>query len=507
MLAPQPSADCASLTHLRFHLHLSLGSGATASDLTQLFADLEGLAQKDDPRIYEVITTLKANAANQSETGHPGLQPLVAAGDHSLTLPSNGSLKRTLSPYLLHDTIIIDVTSTLRKQDYAQPLSLLRPVNTLALQPSLGECYILYVQNKDLQSHNSYRSIAEAYAHAVCPLGLIFCSETILMNRTIVEFSDRRCTWFVWLDNLNYNFLQDEADSGWQQHFLNLLCCRAKINYAARASGQAFKAALKDYQAIEKSTAEIAAFEHISQQKLLPLSGSTASLSTHLPRQLHRYEERTDESSEQAKRIAQLESYLTTLPEQALSLARCQRDISTHRLTLTTNAFNAAEASRVLLNKNDTFLKGFLQQEVPTWLRQIDHDLQLLRSGQRYVQLLLSSLRAVVTLEDQKLQRVLDDREKERDRILQRTIFFVGAALSISGLAAATRPRPAARLISILSIGPTGGKASNTIGAAALWLGDILIHFVIGCVGATLVLVLVWWFRDYRRKSSSQPYE
>ena len=171
------------------------------------------------------------------------------------------------------------------------------------------------------------------------------------------------------------------------------------------------------------------------------------------------------------------------------------------------NIVRSWKASRVLLNKNDTFLKGFLQQEVPTWLRQIDHDLQLLRSGQRYVQLLLSSLRAVVTLEDQKLQRVLDDREKERDRILQRTIFFVGAALSISGLAAATRPRPAARLISILSIGPTGGKASNTIGAAVLWLGDILIHFVIGCVGATLVLVLVWWFRDYRRKSSSQPYE
>lgn len=78
----------------------------------------------------------------------------------------------------------------------------------------------------------------------------------------------------------------------------------------------------------------------------------------------------------------------------------------------------------------------------------------------------------------------LERQEKQRDRSLQRTIFFIGAALSISGLAAATRPRPTTKLLATLFL------HQPQLPAAWLWLGDIAIHFLIGLTAALLVLLL-----------------
>jgi hypothetical protein len=169
-----------------------------------------------------------------------------------------------------------------------------------------------------------------------------------------------------------------------------------------------------------------------------------------------------------------------------LRLARCERDITTHRLTFSTNAVNAAQAARALWREGDTFLRGFLEQEGSTWLQQLDHDGQVLRSGQRYTEQLINSLRAIVALDGQKLQMKLEREEKTRERTLQLTIFFVGAALSISGLAAATRPRPTTKLLA------TFFPHQRHLPAAWLWLGDIAIHFLIGLAAALLVLLL-WW--------------
>jgi hypothetical protein len=72
---------------------------------------------------------------------------------------------------------------------------------------------------------------------------------------------------------------------------------------------------------------------------------------------------------------------------------------ATHRLTLRTNAFNAAQAAKALLWEGDTFLKAFLEQDAPTWLRQMDHDLEVLHAGQRYAEQLISALRAIVALD------------------------------------------------------------------------------------------------------------
>ncbi len=182
------------------------------------------------------------------------------------------------------------------------------------------------------------------------------------------------------------------------------------------------------------------------------------------------------------------------LPQLGLNLARCERDIATHRLTLNTNAFNAAQAAKALPREGDTFLKAVLEQDAPTWLRQMDHDLEVLHAGQRYAEQLISALRAIVALDGQQLQRKLEGEEKARNRLLQLTIFLVGAALSFSGLAAATRPRPAARLLAMLTNQrPATAAATGQPGfhAAGLWLADIAIHFLIGVLAA-LSLYGLW---------------
>jgi hypothetical protein len=157
------------------------------------------------------------------------------------------------------------------------------------------------------------------------------------------------------------------------------------------------------------------------------------------------------------------------------------------------------QAATALLRAGDTFLKAVLEQDAPTWLRQMDHDLEVLHAGQRYAEQLISALRAIVALDGQQLQRKLEREEKARNRSLQLTIFFVGAALSFSGLAAATRPRPAARLLAMLTNQRPAAAAAATgqagIHTAGLWLGDIAIHFLIGVLAA-LSLYGLWRLRS-----------
>jgi len=87
---------------------------------------------------------------------------------------------------------------------------------------------------------------------------------------------------------------------------VNLLCCRAKIDVAARGS------------------------------------------------QIAKHD--ADSKPCQPQRMASLEEQLRTLPQRGLHLARCERDIATHRLTLNTNAFHAAQAAKALLREGNHLL-------------------------------------------------------------------------------------------------------------------------------------------------------
>ncbi|MFN9244391.1 MAG: hypothetical protein ACK6DG_10525 [Cyanobacteriota bacterium] len=462
-------AELATLTQLLFHLHAAVGATAPPFPLEELLAPFPSLAAEDQQRLRHCFSTLPPP---DDGPGHPGLRRLLGADDeaNTITLATSDSLtprsttspptcQITLSPHLLHDTFVVDLTTTWQ----APCLSSLRSAPPQTPQTSLGTCCILYLQLHDPASFSA--ASAATYLSAVSQRELLICGEATLLGRKIWEFSDGRCPWFVWLDDVAQP-IETAFDGSYQQHLVNLLCCRAKIDFAARASRRSFAEGFHIYQAIEAWASQIA-----------PLDSEWPS---------------------QDQRMASLEEPLRRLPLLGRDLARCERDIATHRLTLNINAFNAAQAAKALLLEGDTFLKAVLEQDAPTWLRQMDHDLEVLHAGQRYAEQLISALRAIVALDGQQLQRKLAGEEKARNRSLQLTIFFVGAALSFSGLAAATRPRPAARLLAMLTNQqPAASAAGGREGfhAAGLWLGDIAIHFLIGVLAA-LSLYGLWRLRS-----------
>ena len=460
------TAELATLTQLLFHLHAAVGATAPPFPLEELLRPFPRLATEDRQRLRDSFSTLPPP---DDGPGHPGLRRLLGADDdaNTITLAKGDSLKTTLSPYLLHDTFVVDLTTA-----WQDPcLSSLRSATPQTPPTSLGKCGILYLKLHDPASFSA--ASAATYLSAVSGHDLVFRDEATLLGRRIWEFSDGRCPWFVWLDDvaafIEKQIETEELDGSYQQHLVNLLCCRAKIEFAARASRRSFAEGFHIYQAIEAQASHIP-----------PLDSEC--------------------KSSQDQRMASLEEQLRELPQLGRDLARCERDIATHRLTLSTNAFNAAQAAKALLREGDTFLKAFLEQDAPTWLRQMDHDLEVLHAGQRYPEQLISALRAIVALDGQKLQRKLEGEEKARNRSLQLTIFFVGAALSFSGLAAATRPRPAARLLAMLTNQrPAAAVAAGQPGfhAAGLWLGDIAIHFVIGVLAA-LILYGLWRLYQFK---------
>ena len=501
MAAPPPSPErachSACLSLLLFHLHSGVGTAQPDAALADLLAAIPALAPEHRQAIANGFSALRAQpdgpgsfpdlAALSEAPGHPGLLPLLPAEPHSVPLDSSPPLVASLSPLLLHDTFVFELSFELRHELSGQPHLLSSEPFSLLCQASrsvepcftasLGQCCVLY-----LQTHDPSLAFAQACAAAVGPPELRLCGEATLLGRPIWEFSAGRHSWYIWLDDPDHP-IQEQEDGSYQQHLLNLLCCRAKMEFAARAGRHAFEAGLSHYQAIEACSAQLARLETSTAPTPLPSPSSWPPARDNQPTRRTQPPQSTEEA-QQLRRMASLEEQLSVLPQHGLRLARCERDITTHRLTVSTNACNAAQAVRALGRKNDTFLKSFLDQEGPTWLQQLDHDRQVLRSGQRYTEQLIDSLRAIVALDGQKLQMKLEREEKQRDRALQRTIFFVGASLSISGLAAATRPRPSAKLLATIFPQPP------PLPAAGLWLADIAIHFLIGLTAALLGLLL-----------------
>jgi hypothetical protein len=503
---PNPELSChsACLSQLLFHLHSGVGTAEPDTALADLLAALPTLAPEHRRAIANTFSALQsrpdglgpfhANSAPSEAPGHPDLLPLVPVEPHAVPLASSPPLLASLSPFLLHDTFIFELSFELSfelcaagsGQPHAlasEPFALLRQASLgvePSFAPSLGQCWLLY-----LQTHDSSLAFAQACAAAVGPPELRLCGEATLLGRPIWEFAAGRHSWYIWLDDPE-NPIHQQEDGSYQQHLLNLLCCRAKMEFAARAGRHAFEEGLSHYQAIEACSSQLATFENgtaptpnRSLSSLPAVKDPSPSLRTLSTQPIP-----STEDAQQLRRIANLEALLTALPQHGLRLARCERDITTHRLTISTNTFNAAQAAQALWREGDTFLKGFLEQEGSTWIQQLDHDGQVLRSGQRYAEQLIDSLRAIVALDGQKLQMKLERQEKMHERTLQLTIFFVGAALSISGLAAATRPRPTTKLLATLFL------HQPQLPAAWLWLGDIAIHFLIGLTAALLVLLL-----------------
>ena len=450
-----PSVEYACLDQFVFELIHGLGrtpgqgdknadpSGETAVELsTQRLLDALAIP----PQAHSsILSNLQSNAAASSPNRfHSGLIPLLSdehgCSESKTPLSRNPphAITQTLSPYLLHDTLILDLESSLEQQ----PVSALRscPVD---LNPSLGQCFLLLVVAD---------SSSDALAHAFCQdaFGIKdsqpFKAE--LLGAPIWEFVQAGISHYVWIRP------SKALDGSALPHILNRLCCRAKIDHAVDQAVAAYHKGLAHYQQIEGRLAEI--------QQLLP--NTTAE--------------------QRAQRIALLEEHLLALPHHSHGLARSERDLDHHLLLIGDSQANA-QLSSTFLPSSDTFLHTYFADDCAIHLRQIEHDLKVLRPGRRYADQAIDAIRALVALDSQKQQMEIEEQDSQREKRLQKLLAILASGLAISGIAASTRSRPTEKFLQRHV--PQYGKPPHQPPAEVLWLADIALIALLGVMTAFLV--------------------
>ena len=453
-----PSVEYACLDQFVFELIHGLGptpgqgdkhadpSGETATEpSTQRLLDTLKIPSQAQSTI---LSNLQSKAAGSSSNRfHCGLMPLLpeehGGSDNKTPLlkTSPNEITQTLSPYLLHDTLILDLESSLEQQ----PVSALRscPVD---LNPSLGQCFLLLVVAD---------SSSDALAHAFCQdaFGIKDSQpiKTELLGAPIWEFVQDGTSYYVWIRP------SKALDGSALPHILNRLCCRAKIDHVVDQAAAAYHKGLADYQQIERRLAEI--------HQLLP--NTTAE--------------------QRARRIALLEEHLSALPRHSHGLARSERDLDHHLLVIGDSQANA-QLSATFLPSSDTFLHSYFADDCAIHLRQIEHDLKVLRPGRRYADQAIDAIRALVALDSQKQQIELEEQDAQREKRLQKLLAILASGLAISGIAASTRSRPTEKFLQRHV--PQYAKPPHQPPAEVLWLADIALIALLGVMSAFLVACL-----------------
>ena len=453
-----PSVEYACLDQFVFELIHGLGptpgqeedyadpSGETARESsTERLLD----TLKIPPQAHRsILGNLQSKTAGSSPNRfHSGLIPLLSdehwGSENKTPLLRNPphAISQTLSPYLLHDTLILDLESSLEEQPVSALLSC--PVD---LHPSLGQCYLLLVVAD---------SASDALAHAFCQdaFGIKDFQpiKAELLGAPIWEFVRDGISHYVWIRP------SKALEGSALPHILNRLCCRAKIDHAVNQAAAAFQRGLADYQQIERRLAEI--------HQLLP--NTTAE--------------------QRAQRIALLEEHLSALPHHSHGLARSERDLAHHLLVIGDSQANA-QLSATYLPSSDSFLHTYFADDCAIHLRQIEHDLKVLRPGSRYADQAIDAIRALVALDSQKQQMELEEQETNREKRLQKLLAILASGLAISGIAASTRARPTEKFIERHV--PHFAKPAHKPPAELLWFADISVIAFLGVMTAFLVASL-----------------
>jgi hypothetical protein len=395
-----------------------------------------------------ILSNLQSKAAGLSSNRfHCGLIPLLpeehGGSDNKTPLLRNPphAITQTLSPYLLHDALILDLESSLEQQ----PVSALRscPVD---LHPSLGQCFLLLVVAASA-------SVAQAHAFCQDAFGINDFQpiKAELLGAPIWEFVQDGISYYVWIRP------SKALDGNALPHILNRLCCRAKIDHVVDQAAAAYHKGLADYQQIEGRLAEI--------HQLLP--NTTAD--------------------QRAQRIALLEEHLSALPRHSHGLARSERDLDHHLLLIGDSQANA-QLSATYLPSSDTFLHTYFVDDCAIHLRQIEHDLKVLRPGRRYADQAIAAIRALVALDSQKQQMELEEQDAQREKRLQKHLAILASGLAISGIAASTRSRPTEKVLQRHI--PHFAQPAHKPPAEVLWLADIALIALLGVMTAFLVASL-----------------
>ena len=147
-----------------------------------------------------------------------------------------------------------------------------------------------------------------------------------------------------------------------------------------------------------------------------------------------------------------------------------------------------AQLSATYLPSSDSFLHSYFVDDCAIHLRQIEHDLKVLRPGRRYADQAIDAIRALVALDSQKQQMELEEQDAQREKRLQKLLAILASGLAISGIAASTRARPTEKFIERHV--PHFAKPAHKPPAELLWFADISVIAFLGVMTAFLVASL-----------------
>jgi hypothetical protein len=348
----------------------------------------------------------------------------------TVSQPDRLPLTGGIYPLQLHDTYALGFT--LLSPNSTVEINQLSNINfqgcllPCEIQASLGQTLVLFAKPVDFAGNN-HKDLAVACVDALFQDSELkqpkpyFISEGKLLGSPIFEFDNSQedprlnCHILVWLDT-DEKTSEIEASGKYYRPLLNLLCCRSKILYVYHEAYLCNKEARKLYSQLEEKV------EEFSRLK-----------------------------SDRKERLAQLEGWLTELPQiVGLTYARYLRDIEVHQITIETNVANYSSWLKKLgdcsVQEMDDldFIQKFVDPSGPNFQEQIKVNMSYLTVGRQLFQQMIETIRGIVEVDAQKQQVEYEKAERIRDRNLQNTIQAVGTGIGVgvggAGILAAGYP-------------------------------------------------------------------
>ncbi len=412
------------LTLFAFHLCNNLAKGDKklvdkADHLWQKCAALGHLLQTNPQLDFLPEKLNNRNSPNSQPSDY--LELYESNGNRFLSFetvskPDKLSLTGGIYPLQLHDTYALDFT--LLSPNSTVEINQLSNLNFQGcllpreIQASLGQTLVLFAKPVDFAGN--HQDLAVACVDALFQDSELkqpkpyFISEGKILGSPIFEFDNSQedprlnCHILVWLDT-DEKTSEIEASGKYYRPLLNLLCCRSKILYVYHQAYLCNKEARKLYSQLEEKV------EEFSRLK-----------------------------SDRKERLAQLEGWLTELPQiVGLTYARYLRDIEVHQITIETNVANYSSWLKKLGDcsvqemDNLDFIQKFVDPNGPNFQEQIKVNMSYLTVGRQLFQQMIETIRGIVEVDAQKQQVDYEKVEKERDRNLQNTIQAVGTGIGV----------------------------------------------------------------------------
>lgn len=328
-----------------------------------------------------------------------------------LAINQNGlEISGSLKPFLLHDTYAFDLTLYPKDADQditGQKLNIFRP-SSLFLDTSentLGETIWLYGQTEiaDAKCQKVADRLVKNFLRTT-KFTAILVDKGKLLKVPLFEYEISQGNQFnklskilVWIDNKAINpeitpVYDDLFGSLWTHH---------KIEYAYKQARESYSEARKVYSELEAKIKEF----------------------------------------KQNQPLEELQKLLESMPELSMQYQRQLRNLQAHYTTIKTNQINYQNYLKFFWKPGDiSSWQDFGETTCKRYLEQIETYLDYIKPGKDLIGEFINTLRGLVEVEQAKIDRAEEIREKKSDRDLQITIAVVGVGIGVAGVAATATP-------------------------------------------------------------------